>query len=124
MKRTPARRSSLFLLECVIAILFFILTATVCVCLFAKAYRISKDSENLNHAVQLTSSYVEEFRGGEAFPPESRIYYDDKWELCDESSAVHTLTITMDEKEDMTIGHFSMDDLFETSLELYTGGGR
>lgn len=123
MKRTPARRSSLFLLECIIAILFFILTAAVCVCLFAKSYTLSKDSEDLTMAVHITSSYIEEFRAGETFPPESRVYYDDTWTECDEASAAHTLTIIISAQGDLTRGYFTMDDIFETSLDIYTGGG-
>ena len=122
MKRTPVRRSSLFLLECIISILFFIITATVCIQLFAKAYVISKNSEDLTMAVHLTSSYVEEFRGGQTFPEELHIYYDDSWELCDENNFSHILTITMSSDSDMIVGHFIMDDIFETSSSKYIEG--
>lgn len=37
MERTPAKRSSLFLLELMIAILFFCLASAVCVQIFVKA---------------------------------------------------------------------------------------
>lgn len=124
MKRTPARRSSLFLLECIIAILFFILTAVVCVCMFAKSYTISKDSEDLTMAVHLCSSYVEEFRAGQSFAPEIRIFYDEDWAECKEANAAHILTITTNTKDDMILGHFAVDDIFETSFEKYIGGGK
>ena len=123
MQRTPARRSSLFLLECIIAILFFIIAATVCIQLFAKAHIISKESEDLTMAVQLTSSYVEEFRGGKSFPSELLIYYDESWSLCEKMNATHTLTITTSVESNTITGHFVMDDIFETSLVQYTGGG-
>lgn len=122
MKRTPMRRSSLFLFECIIAILFFLLAATVCVRLFAQSYQTSQESQNLTMAVQITSSYVEKFRAGTTFPTEMEIYYDDTWNKCDKAEAIHTLTITMTEKEDMIFGQFVMDDLFETSLDKYVGG--
>ena len=123
MKRTPVRRSSLFLLECIIAILFFIITATVCIQIFAKSYTISKKSEDLTMAVHITSSYVEEFRGGKVFPEELHIYYDDSWTLCDETASVHTLMITMSSQSDMVTGRFSMDDIYEISTTKYIGGG-
>lgn len=122
MKRTPMRRSSLFLFECIIAILFFILAATVCIRLFAQSYLTSQESQDLTMAVQMTSSYVEQFRAGTTFPAEMKVYYDDAWDECNEAAAIHTLTITMTEKEDMIYGQFSMDELFETALEKYTGG--
>ena len=42
MKGTPAKRSSLFLLELIIAILFFSLTSAVCVQIFVRAHLISR----------------------------------------------------------------------------------
>lgn len=122
MKRTPARRSSLFLLECIIAILFFILTAAICVSLFAKSYKISKDSEDLTMAVHITSSYVEEFRAGIDFPDETRLYFDENWMKCEDSLAAHTLIITTQAQDDIMSAHFAMDDIFETSLNTYVGG--
>lgn len=124
MKRTPARRSSLFLLECIIAISFFILSALVCVCIFAKSYSIGKDSEDLTMAVHLSSSYVEEFRSGKTFAPETRVFYDEAWAECEEANAAHILTITTHTEDDMILGHFAMDDIFETSFEKYIGGGK
>ena len=123
MNRTPARRSTLFLLECIIAILFFIITTTICVSLFAKSHMISKSSEDLTMAVHITSSYIEEFRAGKEFPNELRMYYDDNWEASSEASASHTLTITMTQNSNLMEGHFVMDDIFETSLTTYIGGG-
>ena len=130
MKRTPARRSSLFLLECIIAILFFILTATVCVSFFAKAYSVSKDSEDLSMAVQIVSSYAEEFRSktcctqirdNEFVDSMSKIYFDNSWTECDVSNASHTLTITITTQDGIVTGHFQMDHIFETSLDVYRG---
>ena len=121
MKRTPARRSSLFLLECIIAILFFILTAAVCVSFFAKAYSISKESEDLSMAVHIVSSYAEEFRAEPGNTPDSerKLYFDNSWTECDEANATHTLTITITTNDNIVAGHFQMDDIFETALDIY-----
>ena len=48
MKGTPAKRSSLFLLELIIAILFFSLTSAVCVQIFVRAHLISRQTQELN----------------------------------------------------------------------------
>ena len=122
MKRTPARRSSLFLLECIISILFFIIAATVCIQLFAKSYTLSRDSENLTMAVQLTTSYVEEFRGGKDFPEKLQIYYDESWIICEESESAHTLTITITSESNLMKGSFVMDDIYEITSTKYVGG--
>ena len=55
MKRTPAKRSSLFLLELIIAILFFSLTSAVCVQFFARAHQISRQTQELNAALEKVS---------------------------------------------------------------------
>lgn len=123
MKRTPARRSSLFLLECMIAILFFIIVAAVCIQLFAKSYTISRKSEDLTMAVQLTSSYVEEFRGGRDFPEELFVYYDASWSICEKAESEHTLTITVTSESGLMKGSFVMDDIYEISSTKYVGGG-
>lgn len=67
MKRTPAKRSSLFLLELIIAILFFSLTSAVCVQFFARAHRISRQTQELNAALEKVSGCTEIFLSGGDF---------------------------------------------------------
>ena len=52
MKGTSAKRSSLFLLELIIAILFFSLTSAVCVQIFVRAHLISRQTQELNTALE------------------------------------------------------------------------
>ncbi len=61
-------RSSLFLMELIVAILFFSLASAVCMQLFAKAHTLSKKSINENHAVNEAVSLAETFLacGGDA----------------------------------------------------------
>lgn len=97
MKRTPAKRSSLFLLELIIAILFFSLTSAVCVQFFARAHRISRQTQELNAALEKVSGCTEIFLAGGDFtdifgdrvsctrqPDGSADYtlcYDSSWQL-------------------------------------------
>ena len=67
MKRTPAKRSSLFLLELIIAILFFSLTSAVCVQFFARAHQISRQTQELNAALEKVSGCTEIFLSGGDF---------------------------------------------------------
>ncbi|MDD6190089.1 MAG: hypothetical protein PUB75_00665 [Firmicutes bacterium] len=57
--RNRARSSSLFLLELIIAILFFSIASAVCVQFFVKSHTMSQDSKNLNLAVNECSSIAE-----------------------------------------------------------------
>lgn len=68
MKETPAKRSSLFLLELIIAILFFSLTSAVCVQIFVRAHLISRQTQELNTALEKVSGFCEVFLAGILFP--------------------------------------------------------
>ena len=60
MERTPAKRSSLFLLELMIAILFFCLASAVCVQIFVKAHTTSRETQELNTALEKSGEQPEE----------------------------------------------------------------
>ncbi|MEF9946162.1 MAG: hypothetical protein RR869_01205 [Lachnospiraceae bacterium] len=62
MKKTMAKRSSLFLLELIVAILFFALSSAVCVQLFTKSHLQAVSSANLNMALSKAQSVAEGFR--------------------------------------------------------------
>ncbi len=57
--RNRAKSSSLFLLELVLAILFFSLASAVCVQFFVKSHILSRDAQRLNHAVSECSGMAE-----------------------------------------------------------------
>ena len=54
-------KNSLFLMELILSILFFTLTAAVCLQLFVKAHVLSQDTINLNHAVTQAQNFAEIF---------------------------------------------------------------
>lgn len=58
-QRNRARSSSLFLLELIIAILFFSACAAVCVQFFVKSHTMSQDSKELNFAVNECTTLAE-----------------------------------------------------------------
>ncbi len=57
--RNRAKSSSLFLLELILAILFFSLAVAVCVQFFVKSHILSRDAQRLNHAVNECSGIAE-----------------------------------------------------------------
>ena len=54
-------RSSLFLMEMIIAILFFSLASAVCIQLFAKSHLLSAQTVNQNHAVTWAQNLAESY---------------------------------------------------------------
>ena len=115
MNRNPSKRSSLFLLELMIAILFFCLCSAVCVRLFVQSHIISTDTQNLNMAMNETTNVAEIFRNcddyyevlQETYPQGALsddenlffIYYDADWSLCSEDNAVYVLTFYAAEQD-------------------------
>ena len=92
MNRSPAKRSSLFLMEFLIALFFFLLVCAVCIKIFTKAHTISLEAKELNIAVQQTASYAEQLRAGVDLPEKDHIYYDRNWNPCSESNAYYCLS--------------------------------
>lgn len=56
-----ARKTGLFLMELIIAILFFSLAAAICIQLFVKSHTISERSIALNHSILLAQNTAEIF---------------------------------------------------------------
>lgn len=63
MRNKASSRSGLFLMELIISILFFSLAGAVCVRLFVNAHIVSRDSVELNHALEWTQNVAEVFYG-------------------------------------------------------------
>ena len=118
MKRTPAKRSSLFLLELIIAILFFSLTSAVCVQFFARAHQISRQTQELNAALEKVSGCTEIFLSGGVSctrqPDGSADYtlcYDSSWQLCTHADAAYTLQIRIEPSGRLLHGCFTASRL-------------
>lgn len=56
-------KSSLFLMELILALLFFSLASTVCIRLFVKSHTISTNTQDLNYAVTQSQNLAESFIG-------------------------------------------------------------
>lgn len=144
MNKQSSRRSSLFLLELIAAILFFCLASAVCVRFFVKSHTLSQETRNLDMAVNQASTFAELFRSdadlfsilseqcpdgilsanGDIFT----LYYDEEWTPCAEETAAFSLTIEQKVSEDITAGYFVVADLqrkseiYTLETEKYTGG--
>ncbi|MCR5268475.1 MAG: hypothetical protein K6E16_08160 [Lachnospiraceae bacterium] len=109
-KNLPKSKTSLFLMELIIVILFFSIASAVCMQLFAKSHTIGKQTQELNHAVAIAQSYAEVMRGTDgsmesilaAFPDAVaednyfEVFYDEQFQVCapDKAAYVSDVTIT------------------------------
>ena len=116
MKRKKQAGSSLFLMELILVLFFFLLTSAVCIQVFAKAYSISHSSLEFSHAQSLCASAAEVFSGTDGSPeaflekfPDGKItvqgfqrFFDKDFGSCEEAKAVYTLIVEQQTKTNDT----------------------
>lgn len=116
MKYYQAHKSSLFLIEIIIAIAFFSLASAVCLQLFVKSHSLSADANELNNAVNLTTSAAESFRQcngsteelAQLFPQlkitgENTLagYYDKDFSSCEKDTASYVMQVSISTEDDL-----------------------
>lgn len=108
-------KAALFLMELIIALLFFALASTVCIRLFSKAHLLSKQTVNENYAIIHAQNLAESFLAAEGdlsrieplFPHASAdtaenmllLLFDENWQECDLANACYSASITLHPEE-------------------------
>lgn len=106
-------RSSLFLIELMISVLFFALGSAVCIQVFVKAYTINEDARRLSFASLQASSAASalKYTNGSAeamkeyFPQITEdenglsVYYDKAFQECPKSDCFFSMHITQQKKD-------------------------
>ncbi|MBR4720002.1 MAG: hypothetical protein IKP31_07160 [Lachnospiraceae bacterium] len=110
MNNAGRSRTSLFLMEMIVTVLFFSLASAVCVQCFVNAHVIGRETQELNHAVALATGYAEVMRGTDgdidsiiAIYPEAvkgddsffEVFYDENFIPCDSDSASYVGDVTL-----------------------------
>ena len=139
MNRSSNSKSSLFLMEMMIAILFFSLASAVCLRMFTKSSQMSKDTTNLNMAVNQAGNAAELLKAAgqnpdqrsaqdtdEDFPglkfllseyPDAAVdsskllvSYDENWALCGEENGLYLMQITCAREESLLVYHIAVSE--------------
>lgn len=122
-RKNRARSSSLFLMELILAILFFSIASAVCVQFFVKSHLLSKESNAMNYAINECSNVAEILSTVDGITESKRlleetyptgysdgaIYYDKTFAPCDSKSASYVLTVQMQETVDMLEADIKME---------------
>ena len=140
--------SSLFLLELILAVLFFSVASALCIQIFTKAHLMSQDARDLNFAVNEVSGMAEQISSGTLHPataassgdtaassddtasdPSTQIsndawqddtaYYDSSYASCEKSDAVYVLTVHYEPEDTLLKAHISMDTIAD-NRNIYT----
>lgn len=128
----PTRRSTLFLMELMMAILLFSLAAAVCVQVFVKSHTLEKESTELSHAVFASASVAEIFRSSDDYEnflltefPDSisedgvhLIYYDENFSPV-ASDPIYCLKFVTDTDENFITGHIYVYKASDDSTLIY-----
>lgn len=117
MKVRESSKSSLFLLELMISIVFFALAAAGCVQVFAKAHMLSQEAGRLDMAVSMAQSLAEECSGSRM--EDNQRYYDELGNVCGKEDGVYLAEILQTEQAGMNQIHITVMDM-ETQDTLYT----
>lgn len=133
--------SSLFLLELILAVLFFSVASALCIQIFIKAHLMSQDARDLNFAVNEVSSMAEQISAGTlhsdtaassddtASDPSTQMpddslqdaaaYYDSGYASCEKADAVYVLTVHYEPENTLLKAHISMDTIAD-NRNIYT----
>lgn len=117
MKVRESSKSSLFLLELMISIVFFALAAAGCVQIFAKAHMLSQEAGRLDMAVSVAQSLAEECSGSRM--EDNQRYYDELGNVCGKEDGVYLAEILQTEQAGMNQIHITVMDM-KTQDTLYT----
>ena len=130
IRRSRAQSSSLFLMELILAILFFSLTSAVCVQFFVKSHLLSHESKILSQAVNECSNIAEISDSSDSIENtlsllkasysdtfamqdtglSAVIYYDDTFSPCEEADAKYTLSAAFSEEDSMLKAEIKVAD--------------
>lgn len=119
IRRSRAKSSSLFLMELILAILFFSITSAVCIQFFVKSHLLSKESKALSQAVTECSNIAEIASVSDSakeaistlrdrYPNLQEgndslvmLYYDDAFSPCEKEKAAYSLAASFSEENSM-----------------------
>lgn len=138
-QRNRANASSLFLMELILAILFFSLACSVCVPLFVKSHLLSNESRTLNYAsnqcsnaaeLLSASSSLEQFGSllSEQYPDLEQtgtgwtVFYDDRFGACTRQDAAWCMALSCTEESGMLTADITVSGLSgnQSGQEVYT----
>lgn len=122
--KNSAPKSTLFLIEIVIAILFFAISGVICVQIFAKAHTFSSETKQENYAnakLSTVAAYIKTENGqlksiaekmdGELSGERINFYYDKSWQDCAKAQATYGMTAKKLYGEQISV------EIYETGTE-------
>lgn len=106
-------KAALFLMEILIALLFFSIAGAVCLQLFSSAHITNTHSNDMSNANILLTNTAESFYSDSlnniiANDTDNTYYYDSHLVICDASSARYTVICSISTDNSMTTNHIKI----------------
>lgn len=117
-------KTGLFLMELIIAVLFFAISGAICVRLFVQSHLISKDSVELNYGVEWCQNVAEAFYGCEGNAEEMMLLFENSY-IGNAAEAGATFYLNFDEdfnptpEEREKSFYVSSDHAYKVSVNIY-----
>lgn len=111
VRKNRPRSSGLFLMELILAILFFSIASAVCVQVFVKSHLLSVESRALNQAVNKCTSaaeYISSVSEEELEIGTETRYYNEDFIECDRDDALYMMNVDTVEDNGMVSAHIEM----------------
>lgn len=96
-------KSSLFLIELILSILFFAIAAAVCARAFVRSHNMSSEAGTLGMAQIVLEDAQHQISAG-IEPDEIALFYDGDWNACKEEDAEYYLVIEETDREQDSAG--------------------
>lgn len=116
MRRVRHSRSGLFLIELMVCILFFSITAGICIRFFVKSHQMSQDAKDLYQAQQEAASMAEVLEKDVDSLNNICVYYDKEWKQCDKKEKVYSLEVTEEKNQTQ-----QEKDIKKIKIAVYSG---
>ena len=137
-------KSTLFLIEQLIVIAVFAICAAACISILAHSYFLARDSRDVSNALLVGETVAESFKavsgdfqlaaelsGGSVGDVDGSqsivVFYDDSWQVSNESAAEYVLRLTQDDGAarssrllagELTVSRISGDELVAFPVAL------
>lgn len=116
-QRHRASSSSLFLMELILAILFFCIASTICISIFARSHSMNVDARNLNNAVSEASNIAEIISSSNSMSEIDKLL-SDEYEGIKNNGDKYLVILDKEFNPTLSEAYFGMEINFKENDEL------
>lgn len=139
IQRRNGSKSGLFLMELIIAILFFSFASAICIQVFAKAHITSTQSRDLTAAITQAQSAAEAFKSCDGSPSDLAdlldaqqnddgliVCYDKQWNRVSSGQETYRMTIQITQEDELYRSQIKIVDnsepqpIYEITVKKYS----